>query len=124
MTESELDAESLNPSSKWIEAGTGDLGQLFVEIIGCDGLPNMDTQAMGGGKTDAFVSMIYEDSIVNTEVINDTLRPRWMPWTQVRPGRRASPGEHLLAHLPSHPSSLPFRPREHSFSTLCTHQVI
>ena len=82
MTEAEIDAESLKPSTKWIEAGSGDIGKLFVEVIGCDGLPNMDTQAMGGGKTDAFASIVYEDCIVNTEVINDTLSPRWMPWTQ------------------------------------------
>jgi len=82
MTEAELDAESLKPSSKWIEVGSGDLGKLYVEVIGCDGLPNMDTAAMGGGKTDAFACLVYEDAIVNTEVINDTLRPRWMPWTQ------------------------------------------
>jgi hypothetical protein len=82
MTASEIDDESLRPSTKWIEAGSGDLGKLFVEIIGCDGLPNMDTQIAGGGKTDAFVSMVYEDTIVNSEVINDVLSPRWMPWTQ------------------------------------------
>jgi hypothetical protein len=26
--------------------------------------------------------IIYEDSIVNTDVIFDSLHPRWMPWTQ------------------------------------------
>lgn len=82
MTTSEIDNESLRPSTKWIEAGSGELGKLFVEIIGCDDLPNMDTKVAGGGKTDAFVSLVYEDSIVNSEVINDVLSPRWMPWTQ------------------------------------------
>lgn len=82
MTSEEIDVESEKPSKKWIEAGSGQLGKLFVEVIACDGLPNMDTAALGGGKTDAFASLIYEDSIVNTEVINDVLSPRWMPWTQ------------------------------------------
>jgi len=82
MTETELDNESLKPSSKWIEAGSGDLGKLFVEIISCDGLPNMDSQLVGEGKTDAFVCIVYEDVVVNTEVIQNTLSPRWMPWTQ------------------------------------------
>lgn len=82
MTSEEIDAESEKPSKKWIEVGSGQLGTLFVEIIACDGLPNMDTAALGGGKTDAFASLVYEDCIVNTEVINDVLSPRWMPWTQ------------------------------------------
>jgi hypothetical protein len=44
----------------------------------------MGTKAMGGGKTNVFASIVYEDCIVNNEVINDTLSPtgRWMPWTQ------------------------------------------
>ncbi len=82
MTEAELETESLKPSTKWIEAGSGELGKLFVEVLGCDGLPNMDAGTAGGGKTDAFACLVYEDSVMNTEVINDTLRPRWMPWTQ------------------------------------------
>jgi len=82
MTEAELETESLKPSRKWIEAGSGELGKLFVEVLGCDGLPNMDAGTVGGGKTDAFACLVFEDSVMNTEVINDTLKPRWMPWTQ------------------------------------------
>lgn len=33
-------------------------------------------------QTDAFVSIVYEDSAVVTDVIRDTLSPRWMPWHQ------------------------------------------
>lgn len=47
-----------------------------------------------GDKTDAFCSVIYEDAVVNTDVINDELSPRWMPWSQ-----RA-----FLFHI-QHPSS-------------------
>ena len=82
MTSAEIDRESEKPSRKWIEAGSGEIGKLFVEVIGCDGLPNMDAAAMGGGKTDAFACLVYEDCVVSTEVLNDTLSPRWLPWTQ------------------------------------------
>lgn len=82
MTSAELDTESLKPSTKWVEAGSGELGKLFVEVISCSGLPNMDYQETGTGKTDAFACLVYEDAIVNTEVISNTLNPRWMPWTQ------------------------------------------
>lgn len=82
MTSAEIDAESEKPSKKWIETGSGQLGKLYVEVIACDGLPNMDTPVLGGGKTDSFACLVYGDSIVNTEVINDILSPRWMPWTQ------------------------------------------
>ena len=33
-------------------------------------------------KTDAYCSIIYEDAVANTDVINDELSPRWMPWSQ------------------------------------------
>jgi len=31
-------------------------------------------------KTDAFACIAFEDSIVHSDVISDTLSPRWMPW--------------------------------------------
>lgn len=82
MTEAELRTEALKPSYKWVEAGSGDLGKLYVEILGCNGLPNMDSQELATGKTDAFACLVYEDAIVNTEVIPNSLNPWWMPWTQ------------------------------------------
>ena len=33
-------------------------------------------------KTDTFVSIVYEDTAVATDTINDTLSPRRMPWHQ------------------------------------------
>jgi hypothetical protein len=72
--------EALKPTHKWVEAGTGGLGKLYLEVIKCDSLPNMD--AGMNGVTDAFCCIIYEDSIVNTDVINDELSPRWVPWCQ------------------------------------------
>lgn len=82
MTEKELDVESRKPSKYWIESGTGDIGKVYVEILGCDKLPNMDISLTGRDKTDAFICMVYEDSIMNTDIISDCLSPRWMPWAQ------------------------------------------
>lgn len=69
----------MKPTQEWIEAGTGTLGRLFVEVLKCDALPNMDANKVDG-VTDTFCCIMYEDSIVNTDVINDTLKPRWVPW--------------------------------------------
>lgn len=74
--------EAIEPSHNWIESGTGALGQLFVEVLSCDNLPNLDVSLTGRDKTDAFVCMVFEDCIVNTDVIHDSLSPRWMPWSQ------------------------------------------
>ena len=56
-----------------------------VEILRCDGLPNLDETPAGvpatGDKTDAFVAMLFEDTLVRTDVIFDRLNPRWMPWS-------------------------------------------
>lgn len=82
MTNAQLEAESQKESTHWIDAGTGRLGRLFVEIIGCDGLPNLDVGGFAGNKSDAFVSLVFEDAVVQTDVVDDTLAPRWMPWTR------------------------------------------
>lgn len=82
MTPAQLEAESEKLSTKWIEAGSGQIGKLFVEVLGCDNLPNMEAVGALGQKTDAFACLIYGDAVVNTEVIDDVLSPRWMPWTQ------------------------------------------
>ena len=84
LTEKQIEEEHLKPSTKWIETGSGKLGRLYFEVLRCDGLPNMDSRISGamGDRTDAFCNIIYEDAIVNTDVINDELDPRWMPWSQ------------------------------------------
>ena len=78
MTHEQIQTECLQESKQWIDSGSGKLARLFVEILGCDGLPNLDTG--GRNKTDAFVSIVYEDSIFQTDIIDDCLSPRWMPW--------------------------------------------
>ena len=82
MSEQEIDAEAFKPSRKWLDIGSGNLGKVYVEILGADGLPNKDTDLGGGNKTDPFVCIVYEDAIAKTDIIDDCLSPRWMPWTQ------------------------------------------
>ena len=67
---------------RWLDVGSGDLGKIYVEIIGADGLPNKDHDLGTGNKTDSFISVVYEDCIAKTDVIDDCLSPRWLPWTQ------------------------------------------
>ena len=81
MTDYQIEDEAKKPSMKWIESGSGDLGRIYFEVIGCEGLPNYDS-GVAGNYSDAFCTVVYEDAIVNTDVINDCLSPRWMPWTR------------------------------------------
>ena len=71
----------MEPSYQWTDIGSGTLGKIFVEIIGCDNLPNLDTAGVLGDKTDSFVSLVYEDCFARTDVVDDCLSPRWMPWS-------------------------------------------
>jgi C2 domain len=85
MTKVQLQQEALKPSTHWIEAGNGSLGKLYLEVISCDHLPNMDLGNISLNMnhrdvTDAFACIVFEDVIVNTDVITNTLSPRWMPW--------------------------------------------
>mmetsp|Transcript_19961 Transcript_19961/g.22835 ORF Transcript_19961/g.22835 Transcript_19961/m.22835 type:complete len:1095 (+) Transcript_19961:84-3368(+) len=70
------------PSRNWVEAGSGNLGQVKLEILSCEGLPNKDYGEIFGNLTDPFVCIIYEDCLVETDVIADCINPMWMPWTQ------------------------------------------
>jgi len=87
LTSEQLQAEALKDSTNWVQAGSGDLGTLYFELIGCDNLPDMDSVVPGDGKAvtcvkiDSFACIVYEDSVVNTEVIPNCSSPRWMPWT-------------------------------------------
>ncbi len=81
MTDADIQAEVLKPSIQWTDIGQGNLGKVFVEILGCDSLPNLDTGGFMGNKTDSFVSLVYEDAYARTDTIDDCLSPRWMPWS-------------------------------------------
>lgn len=80
MTEKDIKTESMKESHQWVDTGNGHLGRLFVEIISCEDLPNLDTG--GRNKTDAFVSVVFEDSVGQTDIIDDCLNPVWLPWTR------------------------------------------
>ena len=72
------------------------IGTLRVEILRCDGLPNLDAGALGD-LTDSFVAMVFENNVVRTDEVMDELSPRFMPWTQ-----------RAFAFPIQHPSSLLF----------------
>ena len=89
MLEEELILECQKVSTNWIQAGQqqdcsnddgmsgsnssngNSLGRVYMEILECRGLPNTDAGGAVGNKTDAFVSIIYGDIMVQTEVIDD-----------------------------------------------------
>jgi hypothetical protein len=81
MTKAQVEEISRKPSQNWTEAGSGSLGELFVEVISCDDLPDLDS-GLPTNKTDPFATLVFEDAIVTTSVIRDTLNPRFMPWTR------------------------------------------
>ena len=45
----DISSETLAPSKQWIEAGSGDVGKVYLEILSCHDLPNLDVggEAMG-----------------------------------------------------------------------------
>ncbi|CAB9526353.1 expressed unknown protein [Seminavis robusta] len=84
LTPKELKLETHKPSRQWVQGGSreGSLGRLYVEILSCHDLPNVDRGETLGNKTDAFCSLVYGDTMVQTDLIDDELSPHWMPWTQ------------------------------------------
>lgn len=84
MSEGQIEAECMEKSVSWLDLGSGDLGRVFVEVIGADGLPNKDSGVglFGSNKSDPFVSIVFEDTMAKTDVVDDCLSPRWLPWMQ------------------------------------------
>lgn len=41
MSTLQLEGQALEPSRNWIDAGSGNTDRIFIEIIGCDDLPNL-----------------------------------------------------------------------------------
>ena len=39
MTHEQIQAEAFKRSTKWLDCGSGDLGKIYLEVIGCDNLP-------------------------------------------------------------------------------------
>lgn len=79
MSSSEFDAEMMKPSQHFKELGNGKLGKVWLEVLECSDLPEKD---LWNRKSDAFVTIVYEDSYSQTNVIDDCLSPKWMPWTE------------------------------------------
>mmetsp|Transcript_17788 Transcript_17788/g.44385 ORF Transcript_17788/g.44385 Transcript_17788/m.44385 type:complete len:1361 (-) Transcript_17788:564-4646(-) len=79
-TKTQIEEFSKDHSTAWTMAGSGSIGKLYIEIIGCDGLTKSNRAV--GKKSNTFINVVFEDSIVNTEVIHDCFSPRWMPWSQ------------------------------------------
>jgi hypothetical protein len=82
LSEAEMQEMCFKPSQSWVEAGSGTIGQVKVEILSCEGLPNKDIGKFFGNKIDPLVSLIFEDVIVQTDVIQDCQNPIFLPWTQ------------------------------------------
>ena len=62
MTSAEIQEHAFRRSTNWIDAGSGSIGRIYLEIIGCDDLPNLDRTAgmIGNVKTDTFVCVVFE----------------------------------------------------------------
>mmetsp|Transcript_7914 Transcript_7914/g.14267 ORF Transcript_7914/g.14267 Transcript_7914/m.14267 type:complete len:756 (-) Transcript_7914:69-2336(-) len=82
MSEEQIYTETFGPSQNWTEAGSGNLGKVYLEVLRCEDLPNVDVGEAVGNVTDAFVCAVYEDVLVQTPVIDDELSPYFLPWTQ------------------------------------------
>ena len=54
LTKEQLVAEAESPSQQWIEAGSGSLGKLYLEVLSCHDLPNVDV----GGKLFGATGML------------------------------------------------------------------
>ena len=50
-------------------------------VIGCDDLPNLD-RGFPNEKSDCFITTIFEDTIVSSDVIMNCSSPRFLPWTR------------------------------------------
>jgi len=82
MTKEQIKAEVMKASYSWIDSGAGKLGRVYLEILSAEGLPNMDTGSYLGNLTDSFVSIVYEDTHLTTDTIDDCLDPVWFPWSR------------------------------------------
>ena len=79
LTDKKIQEDAMKKSRRWIEIESGITGRIFVEIIECRHLPYLDIGRRLRNKSDAFVSLIYEDCTAWTDIIDDCLSPRWMP---------------------------------------------
>ena len=81
----EIEKASMEPSHQWVQVGAGTLGYLFVEVIGCDDIHDrgvIQKVATKVDEVDPYIAIVYEDTFVTTEVVDNCKRPRFMPWTR------------------------------------------
>ncbi len=76
----QIETETMKPSHNWISVGHGRLGTIYLEVLSCHGLPNMDL-AQSSFVSDPFVGIVFEDAMVRTNIIWNSLNPHWLPWT-------------------------------------------
>ena len=72
----------MKESRHWLDIGTGEIARIFVEILRCNGLPNLVTGGFLGNKMEAFLELVYEDTVLKTDIIDDSLDSRWLPWSK------------------------------------------
>lgn len=83
LTAEEIEKASMEESRLWTEVGFGNSGKVFVEILSCNKLPNMDLNSIiPNDQTDTFVTCICEDSVGVTDVVKNCKHPRFMPWSK------------------------------------------
>ena len=69
LSKGELAAEIYNPSTNWTEVGyagrsnSQSLGKVYLEILRCQDLPNLDVGEGFGNLTDSFACVVFEDSM-------------------------------------------------------------
>jgi len=81
LTNDEIQRYIYKPSRKWKDMGAGTLGTVYIEVLGCDSLPSREKNGIVGNARDTFVQIIYGDSRSLTDVIESSLSPRWLPWS-------------------------------------------
>ena len=60
LTKNEMAQFNYAPSKKWVEAGSGTLGRVYVEILSCEGLRRKNLGKVMRKKTNPFICIICE----------------------------------------------------------------
>ena len=69
LSKKELETEMFKPSTNWTEVGyagrsnSQSLGKVYLEILRCQDLPNVDVGESVGNLTDSFACVVFEDSM-------------------------------------------------------------
>jgi len=79
-----IEDEVLKDSEKWVDIGTADdIAKIFIEVLSCDlNKKTLNASESFNGTPSVLTSLVYEDSFVKTDKIDDCFSPSWLPWTQ------------------------------------------